>query len=363
MGEIDPTEDWTAGKRRTTANTAGSRLDSFVLEETLGEGAFGVVFRATDTVAQREVAIKMLKPSDVTRNAKQILLNEARKAARLTHDNIASIYHVVLNDEGVCYIVMQYIDGKDLAAIIQTEGPLPSEAAAKVVLDVASGLAHAHANGIFHLDVKPSNILVTRSGKAVLVDFGMAVDDSERWTCGARGSVAYMAPEQIRRESPQFDGRTDLWALGIVLYEMLTKQRPFTGGGGAGNRQNLMEEICSVHPKPPSQWNPSVPASFDDICLKCLQKDIGQRYASATHFKYAVSAAVTHERTKTLQNISADDPHGEAVPEDAPMTKRRTIVAGCLLMAAVAVALVLMAIGIASPHDFKRILKTLLRAL
>ena len=243
--------DETIDQKITTASESDEsppeQLGRYKIQKVLGRGGFGVVYLARDTQLDRSVALKVPRRERFqTAEEFETFIEEARKAANLNHPSLVAVYDVQ-EENGLPYIVQEYIDGENLASIIETEAPIPQEAAAKVVLDVAAGLAHVHSKGIQHLDVKPQNILVARSGRAMLSDFGLAINDDEKWTCGGRGTLIYMAPEQLKADSPQFDGRTDIWSLGVVLYEMLTKHRPFDGGTGPSRRDNLAhcDSTCS----------------------------------------------------------------------------------------------------------------------
>jgi serine/threonine protein kinase len=226
-------------------------------------------------------------------------------------------------------------------------------------MDIAARLAHAHERGILRLDVKSSNILVSRSGRAMLVDFGVAIDDEEKWTSGLRGTLPYMAPEQLVPGSrSQLDGRTDLWALGVVLYEMLTKHRPFDGGKDTSHRENLVHAIRTVHPKPPSQWIPTLDPSFDSICLRCLAKSIDIRYASAAQLiRKLKSTQEALEQHAKGANVLSDDLPELSILESDTQTNRHFLAGGCFILATVVTAMVLVVFGFAPPKRLGEIVR------
>jgi serine/threonine protein kinase/tetratricopeptide (TPR) repeat protein len=271
----------------------------------LGEGGFGAVYLADDEDLQRQVAVKVPRndrfpsPQDLER-----FLNDARTAARLSHPAIVTLYHVGRSADGTSFIVMEYIDGPSLAELLQHERMLPDRAAA-LVAQVAEAVHYAHKRGFVHRDLKPGNILLQRCesegrGSAVhrgartdstlaacsagsfvpkITDFGLAVhEDIQRLQAGeVAGTPAYMAPEQVRGETHRLDGRTDIWSLGVILYELLTGRLPFAGR----NWQELSDEILDREPKPPRQMDDTIPAALEKTCLKCLSKPIDGRYTTA----------------------------------------------------------------------------------
>jgi serine/threonine protein kinase len=333
----------------------GSVVGNFRIAEKLGEGGCGVVYKARDTVAERDVALKMLRIDDQDR--RELIVNEARKAASLQHPNIVSILHVTSCSENPFYLVMEYVDGASLAQVIRDEAPLPEEAVFTIVRALSSGLAHAHLQGIVHLDIKPENILLERDRATVhITDFGMAIHDSERWSRDSGGTLLYMAPEQIERRSEQYDGRTDIWAIGVVMYELLTGRRPF----GAGHRATIgqiCKEILKVQPKPPSQWNPSVSERSDFICLKCLEKDLLNRYTSVTRLLEDLEDAETYlGRAQNTEVLEQED-------EDATSNAWETAIDGCLVAIGIIMVVTLLIFGILDPDDTGRFLKKVIRIL
>jgi len=259
------------------------QLESYHIAAEVGRGAFGLVFRAYDERLDRGVALKVLRPELAASLADRTRFEaEARKAAAVCHDHVVAI-HQVGNTPGFAlpYFVMEYIDGEALSSRIRREGALPPREAALIVRQAALGIAAAHARGLVHRDVKPSNILLERvSSKAKVTDFGLArsLDSrTERVTqSGAMvGTLEYMSPEQI--VAPQrVDCRTDVFGLGVVLYEELTGEPPFRGLG-----HMVLQRVVHEEPRAPRRLNDLIPADLETICLCCLRKEPEKRYADA----------------------------------------------------------------------------------
>jgi DNA-binding beta-propeller fold protein YncE len=257
-------------------------LDSFAIRKELGWGRFGVVYQAVDELG-RLVAIKVLRP-ELAASAKERARfeREARQAAAVKHDHIITIYQVGHTPSfPLPYLVMEYLDGESLGEQLRREGALEPREAAGIVQQVARGLAAAHARGLVHRDIKPSNILLeSASGRAKLTDFGLAhlTEGASAWSSqsgGMVGTPAYMSPEQIGA-ADRLDGRSDLYSLGVVLYELLTGERPFRGMAPMVLQQQVQEE-----PRRPRKLNDAVPRDLETITLKCLAKEPGRRYRGA----------------------------------------------------------------------------------
>jgi WD40 repeat protein len=259
------------------------RLESYHIVAELGRGAFGLVFKAHDEKLNCAVALKVLRPElAASAGDRDRFEGEARKAAAIRHDHVVAIYRVGSTPGfALPYFVMEYIDGAALNDRLEHQGPLQSREAAEIARQTALGLAAAHACGLVHRDVKPSNILLERSsGRAKLADFGLArsfeVPAAKLTQTGAIvGTPPYMSPEQIT--APQrIDHRSDVYSLGVVLYEMLTGEPPFRG-----LTHLLLQQVVHEEPRPPRRLNDTVPRDLETICLHCLHKEPGQRYASA----------------------------------------------------------------------------------
>jgi serine/threonine-protein kinase len=249
----------------------------YVLGPVLGKGGTCTVYRAWDTDLQRHVAIKRLEPPlSLDPHARARFNREGKAIARLSHPNL-----VTLIDRGTTeteeYLVFQYVQGRSLKDLIQANGPLDPGDAGQIAGQVAEGLAQAHLAGIVHRDVKPQNILLDAEGRAKLIDFGIAT--GEEWTHVTRegaivGSSRYMSPEQV--QGRPVDQRTDIYSLGIVLYEMLTGEPPFKG--------STIVEIGRQHvrdrPRPLTETRPDIPPSLDRVAMRCLEKLPESRFQS-----------------------------------------------------------------------------------
>jgi hypothetical protein len=269
------------GSASTNRPRVGSRLGKFELVEQLGTGAFGEVFRAIDTELDRPVAVKVLRGgAGASRDDVERFVREARSAARLRHPGIVAVHETGQAADGSPFMVEEFVRGETLAAHIKN-GPLEPRRAAEIVALAADALAYAHAHGVVHRDVKPSNILLDPEGQPHLMDFGLAkreTDDPPETIEGqVLGTPAYMSPEQARGESNRVDGRSDVYSLGVVLYELLTGERPFRG-----NRRMLLLQVLDDEPRPLRRLNDRIPRDLENICLKAMAKTPGRRYATAT---------------------------------------------------------------------------------
>jgi len=251
----------------------------------LGRGAMGVVYRAVDPVIEREVALKTLHadlPEDVAGEVRVRFLREARSAGRLNHPNIVTIFDVG-EDGGAAYIAMELLEGPSLQQMLKERQPVAFHIAADIIAQVADALHHAHQYSIVHRDVKPANVVVSRSGRAKLTDFGVAyVPASDVTQHGsALGSPRYMAPEQVLGQP--IDRRADVFSLGVVLYEVLTRRNPFEWPGDT-TVFALMQRIAGEPHPPLRQIDAAIPAGFDRIMDRALAKRPQDRYQSAGEF-------------------------------------------------------------------------------
>jgi serine/threonine protein kinase/tetratricopeptide (TPR) repeat protein len=267
---------------RVSPLLGGPLAARYKIIQELGRGGMGVVYKAEDTRLKRPVALKFL-PADLTRDpeAKERFAQEAQAASRIDHANICTIHEIDETEDGRTFIVMAYYEGESLREKIK-RGPLPLQEAMDIGIQVAKGLDQAHRKGIIHRDIKPANIIVTADGVAKIVDFGLA-KLSDRLALTQAGTVmgtaAYMSPEQARGE--EVDWRTDVWALGVVLYEMLTGELPFR----SANEQSMIYAILNTNPRPASELNKSISQEVDFILKKALAKEPGRRYQSADELR------------------------------------------------------------------------------
>jgi|GEM_PF-7045096 len=265
------------GNKRDRPGESGApeRIDQFRILRELGAGAFGVVYLAEDELLQRKVAIKVPKVSDPTRSASYI--NEARKAAAIDCKGIVPIYHVGMKENGIPFVVQKLIDGPSLRFLLSRYGSLPPAHAVTLMRDIAIALGSAHRLGIYHRDLKPDNVLIDGSGVPWIADFGLAISESEQAQRKGEvaGSLMYMSPEQIQGRADWLDGRSDIWALGIMLHELLLGKPPFSGK----NQQSLMEQICHREPRPLQQSSTDLTA-LNHVFTKCCAKSPGDRYGS-----------------------------------------------------------------------------------
>jgi serine/threonine-protein kinase len=257
-----------------------SHLGRYEIISELGQGAMGVVYKARDPLIDRVVAIKTINLSlalDEKEEYEARFYQEARAAGRLSHHNIVTIYDVGKSGD-VAYIAMEFLEGRELRDILNEKRVLPVEQVIDIVAQVAEGLAYAHERGIVHRDVKPSNIMVAHDGHVKITDFGIArmASAAVRTQTGmVLGSPKYMSPEQVVGKVT--DQRSDIFSLGIMLYEMLTGRAPFTGE----NINAIMYQTLNAVPPQPSSLNPAVPEMLNFIVAKALVKEMEDRYQSA----------------------------------------------------------------------------------
>jgi WD40 repeat protein/tetratricopeptide (TPR) repeat protein/tRNA A-37 threonylcarbamoyl transferase component Bud32 len=257
----------------------GRTVGRFVLEAALGSGAFGTVYRARDPGLDRAVAVKVPRAGTLDGpGVRDRFLREARSAAQLRHPHIVTVHEVGEHD-GAPYLVSDLVEGVTLADRLTTDRP-GLRGAAALVADVADALQYAHAHGVTHRDVKPSNIMLDADGRPRVMDFGLAKRDAGEVTMTLEGQVlgtpAYMSPEQARGEGHTVDGRSDVYSLGVVLYQLLTGELPFRG-----SQRMIMHQVLHDEPRPPRQLNDRIPRDLETICLKAMAKEPGRRYQTA----------------------------------------------------------------------------------
>jgi len=252
----------------------GQTISHYKILSKLGEGGMGVVYKAEDLKLRRFVALKFLPPHVGDDEAAQRFVNEAHAVSALDHPNICAIHEIDETPDGQMFIVMPCYEGESLQAKID-RGPLKLDEAMDIAIQVATGLSTAHEKGIIHRDVKPGNVFLTTDGLAKIVDFGLAkLATQTRLTQeGATvGTVRYMSPEQARGE--EVDRRSDIWSLGVMLYEMLTGRPPFRGE----HEPAVVYSIMNDSPEPVTALRTGVPMELERTINKCLAKSPDERY-------------------------------------------------------------------------------------
>ena len=285
----------------------------------LGTGGFGTVYLARDEELGRFVAIKVPRPG-LLRTAEQVesFLAEARVAAGLRHPTIVRVYDVGRYNQNEVFVVFEFVEGRSLADLLETERLSPRRIAGLLV-PIAEAAHYAHRAGLVHRDIKPANILIDEHGKPHIADFGLAIrEDLQNTRAGEiAGTPIYMAPEQVRGETHRLDGRTDLWAVGVILYLGLVGRLPFSGRDHA----EIFEEILHRDPKPPRQINDQIPRELERICLKCLSKRMADRHETAEDFAHDLKSWLAAEAsTHTIvpepsRPASPVPPHARIVPK------------------------------------------------
>jgi len=319
----------------------GRTISHYKILSQLGEGGMGVVYKAEDSKLERTVALKFLAPHLVQDSeVRKRFEREAKAAASLSHPNVCHVYEID-EAEGKTLLAMEYVEGDSLDDRIE-KGPLPLNDALDIARQTAEGQRAAHEKGIVHRDVKPGNLLITPDGRVKILDFGLAllVEGSKLTKLDtAVGTVAYMSPEQA--QGAEVDHRTDVWALGGVLYEMVSGQRPFLGQYD----QALLYEIVNEQPEPLTGLRTGVPVELELLVDKCLAKDAGQRYQSTAEL--IVDLGTLSEKLKsgrsTILKTAAPTPAAQAVPGDLGMGRKLRLyqaLVGVAVLVAAAVSFV-----------------------
>ena len=269
-------------------------LGKYQIQNVLGKGAMGVVYKAFDPNIARTVAIKtihaQLLDTDMGRELLSRFRNEAQAVGRLNHANIVGIYEFD-QDRGTPYFVMEYVEGQDLKSLQKEGRKFTPEEAVNIVCAILSALAYTHKLGIVHRDIKPANVFITHDNHIKLADFGIArVDNAELTQMGSvLGTPSYMSPEQCK--GMKVDARSDLFSTGVVLYELLVGRKPF----GGENTHAIMHSVLSAEPARPSSHVNTLPKAFDDIVRKALTKKIEDRYQTADDFRADLQKAVAKD--------------------------------------------------------------------
>jgi serine/threonine-protein kinase len=324
------------------------KVGKYELRRQLGRGAMGVVYEAFDTVIERLVALKLLRTdvfaAEQLPDVRARFKREAHSAGKLSHPNIVTIFDYGEHD-GAPYIVMDLMSGQELARKLEGGTRLPLAETVKIITDLLSALAYAHESGVVHRDIKPSNLFQLRDGTVKVVDFGVArIESSELTETGAiLGTPAYMSPEQFL--GLPVDGRSDLFSVGIILYHLLTGDRPFSG-----SPTTIMQKVLRQDPIDPTALNPMLAADWDIVIKRALAKKPEQRFQSARQFsdaiRFVMEGKALPKATEFLSDETVKLPGGlnTEAPAGAPAPRSRMWVVfafGAAAVAAAAVAITL----------------------
>ena len=323
--------------------TGITKLGKYLIRRELGKGAMGIVYEGFDTVLERTVAIKTIRPQQLVRaEAADILARfkrEAQSAGRLNHPGIVAVYEygdaiaeddrtmVAGPDAGsdanqpIAFIAMEFVKGRELRDYFEANERFGLPDVARLMGEILSALGHAHSNGVVHRDIKPANLIVLEDGRVKIADFGIArIEKSELTQAGTvMGTPSYMSPEQFLGQT--VDGRSDLFSCGVVLYQFLTGEKPFTG-----NTTTIMYKVLQEEPLAPSMLNVALPNAFDAVVKKAIAKNPGDRFQTAADFSTAIQAAVlaprveqgTVSRTDATVVNTTVPPFAAVVPASAP---------------------------------------------
>lgn len=272
----------------------GRKLGDYTIQESLGQGGMAHVYKGFDQNLDRYAAVKVIEPNTVSHEDeaeyRERFRREARAIARLNHPNIVSVYQFGETPDNMYYMAMQFVDGRDLRQILKEYARrgqrISYQQILQIVRDMAASLDYAHQQGVIHRDVKPSNIMVTPDHRAVLTDFGLALSANEGTLGNTFGSVHYIAPEQAV-SSAQASPQSDLYSLGVVLYEMLTGRVPFDDSSA----MSVALKHISDPPPPPSLVNPTITLAIEEVVIKMLDKEPRRRFRSGAAFMQALEAA------------------------------------------------------------------------
>ncbi|QDT79648.1 Serine/threonine-protein kinase PrkC [Gimesia maris] len=303
------------------------RIGRYRLEKIVGQGAFGVVWKAWDEELQRIVAVKIPRNQSLSEQERNRFFREARSAARLSHPGIVSIYDFEEID-GSPILVTEYIQGSTLRDWTRHH-EVDFIAAATICRDLASALHAAHQESVIHRDLKPNNVLITEDGQVRITDFGLAKRCDVESTIAVAGAImgtfSYMSPEQADGKASSVDGRCDIYALGIILYEFLANRVPFKGS----TSQQMISQILHTEPVPPHKWNASVPRDLETICLIAMSKFVGDRYNTASELAADLQRFI-EDKPITARRLSPQEKLWRWVKRNRLLSAACTLI--CLLL-------------------------------
>lgn len=293
--------------------------DRYEILEVIGEGGMAIVYRALDHRLNRDVAVKIMRDEMAAdEEFRHRFCTESHAVAMLSHPNIVAVYDVSHNDN-VEYIVMELVDGITLKQYMERKGVVAWKEVVHFTKQISKALAHAHERGIIHRDIKPQNIMLLRDGTIKVGDFGIAALENEVYENNgeAIGSIHYIAPEQARGECP--DARSDIYSLGVMMYEMLTGGLPFTG--------NTLGEIAVQHmnakPVPPHEKNPEIPLELERITLKAMSAELSERYQSANELLSDLEAFIHTPVTIDGESADYENPDVKPVRSSTELSRER----------------------------------------
>src|SRR5262245_50328332 len=305
-----PNDSDYSGPRGRGADKISRNFGRYRLGECLGRGGMGVVFKAHDAQLDRTVALKIPFLADEGPELRQRFAREARAAATLQHANICPVFDVG-EFRGTPYLTMAFIEGRSLAKALEAGQLFTPAQIALLVRKLARAMHEAHAHGVVHRDLKPANVLLRPNGEPVIMDFGLARRGDDDRSAGLTrrgeliGTLEYMAPEQVEGDNAAVSPSADVYALGVVLYELLTGRRPFAGSSTA-----LIAAVLLRQPRPPSELRPGVPAQLEEICARAMAKHPAERYPTMAQFAAAL--------TEFLRGPQSTAPYAAHTSESPP---------------------------------------------
>lgn len=304
-------EDTSVGKVFSTNPAASStmkwnpidepKLGRYFLESLIGRGGFGEVWRGFDPELKRHVAIKVFRrDKHFSKESIDLMLKEGQRLAKLTHPGVVTVFDVGCH-ENQFFIVTALIEGGSLADLLARDR-LSHKESASLVAEIARAVHSAHVAGIIHRDIKPENILLDQQNRPYLADFGISTTEEEQLLerQSVVGTCAYMSPEQIRGDSHHLDSRSDIYSIGVVLYQLLTGRLPFLGKG----IHQFRDQILNNQPRPPRTIDDQIPAELESLCLKCMSKEIDERYTTALDLANELTEWLNHSESRRNWNVA-----------------------------------------------------------